>query len=45
MTKAAKRIPRWLTIDLLILVAGTVIIVVSGLWLETNIQLMTASPC
>lgn len=44
MTKPAKHIPRWLTVDLMILVAGTVIMIVSGLWLGTNIQLMVTPP-
>ena len=44
MTKPAKRIPRWLTIDLMILLIGTVIIVVSATWLGTNIQRMVAPP-
>ena len=40
MTKPAKRVPRWLTIDLTILLIGTIIIIVSALWLETNIARM-----
>ena len=40
MTKQAKRFPRWLTIDLAILMIGTVIIIISGLWLETNLERM-----
>jgi hypothetical protein len=37
MTKPAKRIPRWLTIDLTILVVGAVITAASALWLGTSI--------
>ncbi len=37
MTKPAKRIPRWLTIDLTILVVGAFITAVSALWLGTSI--------
>ena len=44
MTKPAKRIPRWLTIDLMILVVGALITVASALWLGTNIQLMVVPP-
>lgn len=44
MTKPAKRIPRWLTIDLLILVIGAAVIAVSALWLGINIQQMTVPP-
>lgn len=44
MTKPVKRIPRWLTIDLTVLVVGAVIIVVSALWLGTNILRMVAPP-
>ena len=44
MPKPARRVPRWLTIDLTILVIGTVIIIISGLWLGTNIELMVAAP-
>ncbi len=44
MTKPAKRIARWLTIDLMILVVGAVIIAVSALWLGINIQHMTVPP-
>jgi hypothetical protein len=44
MTKPAKRIPRWLTIDLMILVIGTVITIASALWLGTNIQRMVVPP-
>ncbi len=40
MTKPAKRIPRWLTIDLMILVIGAIITIASALWLGTNIQRM-----
>jgi hypothetical protein len=44
MTKPVKRIPRWLTIDLMILLIGAVITIISALWLGTNIQHMMASP-
>jgi hypothetical protein len=44
MTKQAKRIPRWLTIDLMILVVGAVIIIVSALWLGINIQHIAQRP-
>jgi hypothetical protein len=44
MTKPAKRIPRWLTIDLMILLIGAVITIISALWLGTNIQHMMALP-
>ena len=44
MPKPARRIPRWLTIDIMILVIGTVIIIVSALWLGTNIEFMVAAP-
>ena len=44
MTKPAKRVPRWLTIDLTILLIGTIIIIVSALWLETNIERMMTPP-
>ena len=44
MTKQAKRIPRWLTIDLMILVVGAVIIIVSTLWLGINIQHIAQRP-
>ena len=44
MTKPAKRIPRWLTIDLTILVVGAVIIIISAVWLGANIQHMMAPP-
>jgi hypothetical protein len=44
MTKPAKRIPRWLTIDLMILVIGAVITIVSALWLGTNVQRMVLPP-
>lgn len=40
MTKPAKRIPRWLTIDLMILLIGAIITITSALWLGTNIQRM-----
>jgi len=41
MPKPAKRVPRWLTIDLTILLIGTIIIILSdALWLETNIERM-----
>ena len=33
MTKLAKRVPQWLTIDVMILVAGAVILIVAALWL------------
>jgi hypothetical protein len=44
MTKPAKRFPRWLTIDLTILLIGAVITIVSALWLGTSIQHMMAPP-
>jgi hypothetical protein len=44
MTKPAKHIPRWLTIDLMILVNGAVIMIVSALWLESNIHHTMAPP-
>ena len=44
MTKPAKRIPRWLTIDLTILVIGAVIMIAAAVWLGTNIQHMMAPP-
>src|SRR4029079_17185270 len=44
MTKPVKRIPRWLTIDLMILLTGAVITIISALWLGTNIQHMMALP-
>jgi hypothetical protein len=44
MTKPAKRIPRWLTIDLTVLVVGAVITVVSALWLGSNILHLVAPP-
>lgn len=44
MTKPAKSIPRWLTIDLLILVIGAVILALSSLWLGINIQHMAVPP-
>ena len=44
MPKSAKNIPRWLTIDLIILVIGTAIIALSSLWLGINIQHMAVSP-
>lgn len=40
MKKPDKRIPRWLTIDLMILVVGAFITVASSLWLGINIQRM-----
>ena len=40
MPKPAQRIPRWLTADLTILVVGTVIIIISSLWLGVSIQHM-----
>ena len=44
MPKPARRVPPWLTIDLTILVIGTVIIMISGPWLGTMIELMVAAP-
>jgi hypothetical protein len=44
MKKPAKRIPRWLTIDLLILVVGAIITVASALWLGSNLQRMVLPP-
>jgi hypothetical protein len=44
MTKPAKRIPRWLTIDLTVLVVGAIITVVSALWLGSNILHLVAPP-
>ena len=44
MKKPAKRIPRWLTIDLMILVVGAAIMIVSALWLGTNIQRIVVPP-
>ena len=42
--RAMKRIPRWLTIDLLILVVGAIITVASALWLGSNLQRMVLPP-
>jgi hypothetical protein len=33
MTKPAKRVPRWLTLDVMILVVGAVIIILATPWL------------
>ena len=44
MSKPVKRIPRWLTIDLMILVVGAIITIASALWLGTNIQRMMLPP-
>ena len=44
MPKPAKSIPRWLTIDLFILVIGAVILALSSLWLGMNIQHMAVYP-
>ena len=44
MKKPAKRIPRWLTIDLTVLVVGAIITVVSALWLGSNILHLVAPP-
>jgi hypothetical protein len=44
MTKSVKRIPRWLTIDLMILVIGALLTIVSALWIGTNIQHLVAPP-
>ena len=44
MPKPAKRVPLWLTIDLIILVIGAVIIALSSLWLGINIQHMAVPP-
>jgi hypothetical protein len=34
MTEPAKRVPRWLTIDGIVLVVGAVIMIATALWLE-----------
>jgi hypothetical protein len=34
MTEPAKRVPRWLTIDVTVLVVGAVIMIATALWLE-----------
>ena len=34
MTEPAKRVPRWLTIDVIVLVVGAVIMIATALWLE-----------
>jgi hypothetical protein len=36
MTEPAKRTPKWLTIDLMVLVVGAVIILAAALWPEPN---------
>ena len=33
MTKLAKRVPQWLTIDVMVLVVGAVILIAAALWL------------
>ena len=44
MPQPAKRIPRWLTIDLMILVVGAVIMIAGVMWLGANIQPMISPP-
>ena len=34
MGEPAKRVPKWLTIDVMVLVVGAVIIIAAALWLE-----------
>jgi hypothetical protein len=36
MSEPAKRVPKWLTIDVMVLVVGAVIIVAAALWLEPS---------
>lgn len=44
MTKPEKRVPRWLTNDLMILVVGAVIMIAAAMWLGTSIQPMISPP-
>jgi hypothetical protein len=34
MSEPTKRVPKWLTIDVMVLVVGAVIIIAAALWLE-----------
>jgi hypothetical protein len=36
MSEPAKRVPKWLTIDVMVLVVGAVIIIAAALWLEST---------
>ena len=36
MTESAKRVPKWLRLDLTVVVAGAVIMIAATLWLEPN---------
>ena len=36
MTEPAKRVPKWLRLDITVLVAGAVIMIATDLWLEPN---------
>lgn len=36
MTEPAKRVPKWLGLDITVLVAGAVIMIATALWLEPN---------
>ena len=36
MTEPAKRVPRWLTIDVIVLVVGAVIMIATALWLKSR---------
>jgi hypothetical protein len=36
MTELAKRLPKWLRLDIAILVVGAVIMIAAALWLEPN---------
>jgi hypothetical protein len=36
MTKPANRVPRWLTIDVMVLVVGAIIMIVGALWLSSG---------
>jgi hypothetical protein len=36
MTKPANHVPRWLTIDVAVLVVGAIIMIVAALWLPSG---------
>ena len=36
MTESAKRVPKWLRLDITVLVAGAVIMIATALWLDSN---------
>jgi hypothetical protein len=40
MAQPAKRVPRWLTIDVIVLVVGAVIMIATALWLESRDDLV-----